>query len=198
MTTATPHPQCERPVIEDPVKAQEKNSRTQTMFDEYTVQLGDARSLPQYTILTEKPIHTAVAYMLAAGKARKEIAVASGLGEATISSLMAQPWFRKRLKEIADAAGTDMVKAFLDGEVLPSLEILRSIARDPTEKGATRVSAVNSILDRGLGKPVAFVESKTTLNIHTAADAADQVQSELEKIDRELQDRGVKMILRGN
>ena len=81
---------------------------------------------------------------------------------------------------------------------MPSLEVLRSIRDNPNEKGATRVSAVNSILDRGLGKPVAYVESKTTLNIHTAADAADQVQSELEKIDRELQDRGVKMISRGN
>jgi hypothetical protein len=179
-------------------KVKEDKTRVNTMLSDYMVQLGDRRSLPQTISLTEKPVHTAVAYMLAAGRSRKETALASGLTETTITNLLGQPWFSKRLKEIADVAGKDMVKAFFEGEVMPSLAVLRSIRDDTSEKGATRVSAINSILDRGLGKPVAYVESKTTLNIHTAADAADQVQSELEKIDRELQDRGVKMISRGN
>ena len=197
MTTATPHPSVDKPTC-DPAKVREDNNRASTLVEEYMLQLGDRRSLPQILVLSEKPVHTAVAYMLAAGRSRKETAIASGLSETTITNLLGQPWFSKRLKEITDVAGKDMVKAFFEGEVMPSLEVLRSIRDNPNEKGATRVSAVNSILDRGLGKPVAYVESKTTLNIHTAADAADQVQSELEKIDRELQDRGVKMISRGN
>ena len=144
-----------------------------------------------HTILEEKPVHLTVAYLLAAGRTRKEISATTGIGLATISSLTRQPWFVKRLKEITEASGKDMVRAFLEGEVVTSLEVLRDIRDDESQKGPTRVAAANSLLDRFLGKPTVHVESATTLNIHSAADAKDQVQSELEKVEAELARLGV-------
>jgi hypothetical protein len=142
-------------------------------------------------LLLERPEHIAVAYLIAAGRTREETSQVTGISLQTINNIARQPWFRDRLKQITESAGTDMVKAFLQGEVLPSLEVLRAVRDNPDERGATRVSAANSILDRFMGKPTVHVESKTNLNIHSAADAKDQVQSELEKVDAELRRLGV-------
>lgn len=154
-------------------------------------QPGATSRVPKNITLEEKPIHTAVAYMMCAGATRKEIAERTGLSLSNLSDLAVQPWFKIRLKEITDTAGKDLVKAFLEGEVLPSLEVLRTIRDDDHQRGATRITAANSILDRFLGKPITHVEAKTQLNIHTAADARDQVESELEKVRRELAEHGV-------
>jgi len=147
--------------------------------------------MPAFAIIDEKPVHITVAYLMAAGRTRAEITKITGMSAMLLSNLTKQPWFKTRLKEITDSVGKDMVKAFLEGEVLPSLEVLRTIRDDSEERGATRVQAANSILDRFMGKPTVHVESKTNLNIHSAADAKDQVQSELEKVDAELRRLGV-------
>ena len=145
----------------------------------------------QSTIMDEKPVHLTVAYLLASGRTRKEIAAVTGLTLSTLSSLTRQPWFITRLKEITEAAGKDMVRSFLEGEVVISLEVLRDLRDDTEQKGPTRLAAANSLLDRFLGKPTVHVESTTALNIHSAADAKDQVQSELEKVEAELARLGV-------
>jgi|GEM_PF-3699065 len=145
----------------------------------------------QTTIMEEKPVHLTVAYLLASGRTRREISDVTGLSLPSISSLTRQPWFVSRLKEITEAAGKDMVRSFLEGEVVTSLEVLRDLRDDLDQKGPTRLSAANSLLDRFLGKPTVHVESVTALNIHSAADAKDQVQSELEKVEAELARLGV-------
>jgi len=154
-------------------------------------------SLPYATILEEKPVHRNVAYLMVAGRTRKEISELTGLSVVYLSQLARQPWFQVRVKAIADAAGKDMVKAYLEGEVIPSLEVLRTIRDNPAEKGATRVTASTARLDRFLGKPIAHIESTATLNIHTAGRAAETVESELSKIDAELRARGVKLATNG-
>jgi len=148
-------------------------------------------AVSHHSILQERPEHITIAYLMAAGRTRSEISKITGYAVATLSQLVRQPWFKTRLKEITESVGTDMVKAFLQGEVLPSLEVLRNVRDNPDERGATRVAAANSILDRFMGKPTVHVESQTNLNIHSAADAKDQVQSELEKVDAELRWLGV-------
>lgn len=153
--------------------------------------LESDNNLPSFIFTTEKPEHLTIAYLLAAGRTRSEISQITGLNLPTLSQLTRQPFFKARLKEITENAGKDMVKAFLEGEVLPSLEVLRTVRDNPDERGATRVAAANSILDRFMGKPTVHLESKTNLNIHSAADAKDQVQSELEKVDAELRRMGV-------
>jgi len=159
--------------------------------DEHLRQALASDKLPINTRTTEKPEHLTLVYLLAAGRTRTEIAKITGMAVATVNDLAKQPWFRQRLKEVTEANGIDMVKAYLHGEVLPSLEILREVRDNPDERGATRIAAANSILDRFMGKPTVHVESQTNLNIHSAADAKDQVQSELEKVDAELRRLGV-------
>ena len=151
-------------------------------------------TIAHHSILQERPEHITIAYLMAAGRTRTEISKITGYSLVSLSQLVRQHWFKTRLKEITESVGTDMVKAFLQGEVLPSLEVLRTVRDNPDERGATRVAAANSILDRFMGKPTVHVESQTNLNIHSAADAKDQVQSELEKVDAELRRLGVNTL----
>ena len=168
--------------------------RTVTLNEYLTpTELGDSR-MPSHTVLEEKPQHRAIAYLLSAGRTRAEVSEITGIGISTLSNLVRQPWFKTRLKEISDLAGKDMVKAFLEGEVLPSLEVLREMRDDERQKGPTRIAASVALLDRFLGKPVAHIESTSTLNIHTASQAATTVEAELAKIDAELKARGVRMV----
>ena len=149
--------------------------------------------LPTLAIVEEKPQHITMAYLIAAGRTRVEIAQVLGCTVAHISQVVRQPWFQKRLKEITDANGKDMVKSFLEGEVLPSLEVLRDIRNDTNQRGSTRIMACQSILDRFLGKPMVHVESNTKLNIHTAAATVEEIQRELVSINEQLVASGVKI-----
>jgi hypothetical protein len=184
MTTNVPHPSQDAATRYD--NREEKLDRRRAQVAAMT----DC-SPAQSTILDEKPVHLTVAYLLASGRTRKEISAVTGLTLTTLSSLTRQPWFVARLKEITEAAGKDMVRSFLEGEVVTSLEVLRDLRDDQEQKGPTRLAAANSLLDRFLGKPTVHVESTTALNIHSAADAKDQVQSELEKVEAELKRLGV-------
>jgi hypothetical protein len=184
MTTNVPHPSQDAATRYD--NREEKLDRRRAQVAAMT----DC-SPAQSTIMDEKPVHLTVAYLLASGRTRKEISAVTGLTLTTLSSLTRQPWFVARLKEITEAAGKDMVRSFLEGEVVTSLEVLRDLRDDQEQKGPTRLAAANSLLDRFLGKPTVHVESTTALNIHSAADAKDQVQSELEKVEAELKRLGV-------
>jgi len=184
MNFETPHPLLERRDIGD--------ERKKAMLDAY-LDPANTSTVPTITILEEKPQHITLAYLLAAGRTRMECADVLRISLVSISQIVRQPWFQKRLKEITEANGKDMVKQFLETEVLPSLEVLRTIRDDTSQKGPTRVLAADKILDRFLGKPVAHVESQTNLNIHTAAESVEQAQRELDRINKELTDRGVKL-----
>lgn len=186
MNSLVPHPSQDKIVRQD---IGNMGVEARTEFIRAAINSGE--KLPAQLLTSDRPEHLTVAYLLAAGRTRDEISKATGLSKSHLSQLVQQPWFKARLREITEAAGTDMVKSFLNGEVLPSLEVLRTVRDNPDERGATRVAAANSILDRFMGKPTVHVESKTNLNIHSAADAKDQVQSELEKVDAELRRLGV-------
>ena len=183
MNVPSPAMDFDRRQAKDEIKA----SRVKALSEEYAV----GAALPMYVLTEEKPVHITMAYMMAAGRTRKEVAEATGFTPAQVTMVSKQPFFKKRLKEITEAAGKDMVKQFLEGEVMPSLELLCEVRDNSEERGSTRVIAANSILDRFMGKPTIHVDSKTNLNIQTAATAKDQVQAELDRINLELRERGV-------
>lgn len=183
-TDSIPHPSQDRTA--------EMTTSRRTILDQYLGEFAP-KNIPAQIVFEEKPHHITLAYLLAAGRTRTECAQVLDMTLQTISTVFRQPFFQKRLKEITEASGKDMVKSFLENEVLPSLETLRSIRDDADQKGPTRVLASNSILDRFLGKPMVHVESKTNLNIHTAADTVEQVQRELSSINEELTARGVSL-----
>jgi hypothetical protein len=149
-------------------------------------------SAPQIAILREKPEHTLALFMFAAGKKDAEVAEALDYTVLQIRNLRKQPWFRSKLDQVIEEAGKEQVATFLQGKVLPALEVLDDIIHDPTQKGATRVTAIREMLDRGLGKSVARVEVKTQ-NV-TPSDATDEVErlrKEVEENARRLSANGI-------
>lgn len=139
---------------------------------------------------SEKPEHVLMCYMLAGGKTRKEIAEAVGYNYQTVCNVIRQPFFRQRYLRIAKEAGMEATEAFLKGETMSSLEVLVEV-RDTSEKGAERIAAANSILDRALGKAVVKVETKDMNNLDTAAVTKDAIEKELSKVRAEMKDRGI-------
>jgi hypothetical protein len=133
---------------------------------------------PNLAIKTERPEHRIIVYLKARGMNNTEIAERTGYGYQWICQIVRQPWFRQRFVEECQSAGLDQVKQFLEGEVIPSLEVLRDIRDDTEAKEASRVVAANSLLDRFLGKPVARVETES---VSSGLDDARATVDELEK-----------------
>ena len=134
--------------------------------------------VPNLAIKTERPEHRIIVYLKARGMNNQEIAERTGYGYQWICQIVRQPWFRKRFVDECQSAGLDQVKQFLEGEVIPSLEVLRDIRDDTEAKEASRVVAANSLLDRFLGKPVARVETES---VSSGLDDARATVDELEK-----------------
>jgi hypothetical protein len=132
---------------------------------------------PGVTIQKESPLHVLMIYMQASGKSNKEIAESTGYTAVAVGNILRQPWARARFMKIAQQAGSNAVQAFLDTQVLPSIERLVEI-RDEG-KGAVSVAAANSILDRALGKAVQHVKAE---HLNTT----DDVLKERAELEREL------------
>lgn len=181
VNTTVPHPSVDQNLMQT-----ERDNRKRATLEEYLNPALAASPIPSVTLTTEKPVHRTIAYLLVAGRTRKEICESLSITDKGLRDIIQQPWFQVLLKGITDAAGKDMVKSYLEGEVIPSLEVLRTIRDNPAEKGATRVTACTSLLDRFLGKPVAHIESTATLNIHNAGSAASTVETELARVDAQL------------
>lgn len=129
---------------------------------------------PAATIRDERPEHTVMAWMRASGKSLQEIATATNYSYFQVREISRQPWFRLKVDRIITECGRDQVEAYLKGEVLESLQTLVEIRDDKTQKGATRVAAVRELLDRGLGKSIARIETKTIPS--SPSDATDEVE----------------------
>lgn len=144
---------------------------------------------PSQVINVEQPIHVLMCYMISSGKTPAEVAVATNYSIISVRNIMRQPWFRKRFLGIAGEAGRDSVKAFLDGEVMPSLEILVEIRDDNKElRPHVSAAAANSILDRALGKPVAKMETQNHNYDH--GKTVEEVDQQLQAVQEELKSRG--------
>jgi hypothetical protein len=144
---------------------------------------------PAQVINKEQPIHVLMCYMLASGKTVPEIAAATNYAVASVRNIERQPWFRKRYLSIVREKGGDTVKAFLDTQVMPSLEVLVEI-RDANQELRPHVSAAaaNSILDRALGKAVQQVQTENHNFEH--GKTVDEVDAQLNAVTQELKSRG--------
>jgi hypothetical protein len=153
-----------------------QNAEANGYYESGTKLFGDRP--PNLAIKTERPEHRIIVYLKARGLNNQEIADRTGYGYQWICQIVRQPWFRQRFVEECQAAGLDQVKQFLEGEVIPSLEVLRDIRDNDEAKDASRVVAANSLLDRFLGKPVARVETES---VSSGLDDARATVDELEK-----------------
>lgn len=139
-------------------------------------------------IITEKPIHRSIIYLHACGASPADIASQTGFTVHHVRHILRQPWARQRLVQILNETGRDRVKHFLQQEVSSSLEVLREVRDDSNASAAARIAASNAILDRALGKPVAFTESKSTIT-NIPAEAA-RIDAELRSVREQLASKG--------
>lgn len=135
--------------------------------------------LPNLAIQSEKPAHRVIVYLKAQGLSNREIAEKLGYTQPWVSQITRQPWFQNAVVEEIRRAGEDVVAKFLEGETLSSVQTLVAIRDDEAQKGATRVSAANAILDRALGKPTQYVQAETITR-------SGEAQKEMEQLEREL------------
>lgn len=147
--------------------------------------------LPAQSINREQPVHVLMCYMLASGKTTKEIAAATGYSDGAVKLIAKQPWFRKRYLRITAEAGKNEVESFLAMETVSSLETLVQIRDDNSEKGATRVTAANSILNRALGMPTQHIKSETSHSVNKATEQGSELDRQIAATDAELKARGV-------
>jgi hypothetical protein len=111
---------------------------------------------------TDSPRLELIANLIASGKGRKDIQALLGLSYSTVVNLSNQPVVRERVKSLLSTHGGNLVKAFLTGQVMSSLEVLVEIRDADTTKPSDRISATNAILDRALGKPTQTIETRTS------------------------------------
>lgn len=143
---------------------------------------------PNFAIKSEKPQHRLLVYLKLQGLSNQECADKLNMSYGWVCQVTRQPWFRKAFVAEAQATGRDAVKAFFDGEVLNSAQVLVEI-RDSAESDTVRLQAANAILDRGLGKAVQRTEN---LNINANAEdvnkEASKLKQEIDNINEQLKD----------
>ena len=133
-----------------------------------------------------------VVWMTAQGMNCKTIATKLGISTNAVSQCMNRPGFRQKVRAAIQESGKDQLTATLEAEVLPSIETLIQVRDNEAEKGATRVQAANSILDRFLGKPVAKVETETRITDRQASAEIDGLKQELAQVESQLKAVGVQ------
>lgn len=178
-----------RPVTPDQPRSQEMKTAAEGT---YALGANTAIRKPAYVIQEEKPEHTILLWMKAAGKTDAECAEKLNYSLIHIRNLRKQEWFRSRFDAIMLECGRDAVQEFINGEVMPSLQTLAEIRDSETAKGSTRVAAANSLLDRALGKATIRVETKHMES--TATEATTEVEvlrAEAESLAKQLSANGV-------
>lgn len=118
---------------------------------------------------TSNPRLELVATLMASGKTRKEIAEILGIAYSTVINLSNQPYVRTRMTSLLKENGGNVVKAFLNGQVMSSVETLVEIRDGASNRPADRAAAANAILDRALGKPTQHIETSKGSDIDDAA-----------------------------
>lgn len=135
---------------------------------------------PKYLLNRERPWHRTVINMAAAGYTNTEISKAVGRDVGVVENTLRQPFAREYLINEAKKTVQDEIKAVLESQALPSIQMLVAVRDDELANASVKLSAANSLLDRFLGKPV----QPMTTNAKAPSDMSD---AELrEQVEREL------------
>jgi hypothetical protein len=108
----------------------------------------------QFTILREKPVHATMAAMAANGYDSIEIGKHLGYSAKYVRDILNQPFAQDRMIGIAEKNSREEIKAFLEAEIMPSLNIIKSIAHNVAVAPAVRGNMANLLVERFLGKAV--------------------------------------------
>ena len=109
---------------------------------------------PQYFLDKETPKHRKMIDMHIAGYTNKEISELIGCTPNHVSNVVRQPWARAYIVKETKKTVQEEMRDFLEGEVMPTLLVVRAVRDNPEARTADRLSASAQLLDRFLGKPV--------------------------------------------
>lgn len=184
-----PHPHEE---IKVPLgKKVQENSTTHTRAAAGFDSQDDLKPTGFVITRTEDTKYRLMEMMAASGKNRKEVAETLGMSYSWVVQVFKQRWFKDNVVAILKENGKDHVQAFLKAEGMPSLEVVRDIRDNEKEKGATRLAAANSILDRLLGKAPTKVEIDATVQISSVDAEAEVLLREARALDEKMRARGL-------
>jgi hypothetical protein len=102
----------------------------------------------------EKPVHVTMAAMAASGYTSEEIAQFTGYNVHHVCKVLRQPFARERMVGMAEKNSREEIKAFLEKETMPSLEVIRDLRDNPQVAPAVRGNMANLLVERFLGKAV--------------------------------------------
>jgi len=183
------------------VQSQDGTERPHPLLTESTTAADDFRKYservdalfgdrPAYqAVKREKPEHRQMLWLKLNSHNNKEIALITGYSPQHVGTVCKQPWFREAFLALSNAAGKDAVEAFLEGEIVPTLERLVDL-RDKGETDAVKLAASNAILDRIRGKPTVKVETKSTGSFQHVVHDAAKLLEESRRLDEQLKANG--------
>lgn len=128
----------------------------------------------------ETPVHRTMVNMAAAGYTNREISEFTGYNTNTVATAIKQPHAREYLIKEAKKTVQDEIRQLLESQAIPSIQTLVAVRDNPQARGADRVTASNSLLDRFLGKPVQPIsKDEKPPSAMTDAELRAQVEREL-------------------
>lgn len=131
----------------------------------------DAYKLADNPNQRERPVHRVIMFLAAQGMSNVEIAFKVGVTPTTVSRLMRQPWFKKRVVDIVNSQGLDPVKEIIRGAALDSVYKIIEL-RDKASSENVQMKSAFDLLDRYLGKSVQPVaEDKVSISDEARLDA---------------------------
>lgn len=135
---------------------------------------------PSFNLKSERPVHRRISELALQGFNHKEIAALVNLHPSYVSQVLRQPHARVHMIEAAAKPVAAQLIDFLDKELMPSLELLRSVRDDPTAKASDRISAAKELADRRLGRAVQpFANRDKPVSEMTQAELDAEVQAAL-------------------
>jgi hypothetical protein len=180
--TASPPPRVVQ--RQDGTKAVDPHRTSERGFSgEVDTLFGASRSYVAYK--KEKPEHRLILWYRLQGYSVKETATLSGYTPQTVSNVCGQPWFQDAFVHLSEEMGKDVVKTFLEGEILPAFERTANLARS-AESEAVRLAANKELMDRYLGKPTVHVDQKVQGKIDTVVHDIAKLREEERRLTEEL------------
>jgi len=177
MPIDTDNPQCyESSPLSRSVVAEEYGSAEHRLFNDRK---------PNLAILHEKPEHRTMVFLKVEGLSNSEIARITGYTDSWVSQILRQPWARKMVVDELSRAGRNAAEELIQSAVVDSILKVIDI-RDTADKKETQLAASKELLDRGLGKAVQRVETRS-LNLNLSGDL-EQTDAELARLEREEQE----------
>lgn len=104
--------------------------------------------------------HVQAAKCIALGMSPKETAELCNKNIGSIYAAMRAPHFQERVVKYMEDAGTNMAEMF-KSDSLAARATLIEINNDTKVSPSARIAAAKEILERGYGKSVTYIESKT-------------------------------------